>query len=322
VPAKDARPSHRLVTVVDTFPAFQRFWHDARHLALDEQIAAWGSRYLRPWPELFRKQVKNYADERVDWREVAGTRVFPFLSERFAAMETVRRRLRRALPVVTRRARDRLGLDVPVTFVIHVGIGCGAGWATTFAGRPAVLLGIENAAELGWTGSETLRALIGHELGHLLHEQWRRRARKGSLETGEGPYWRLYEEGFATGCEFLLGTIGSHRDQPRGADWLATCRRNRERLAALFLHDVAARRSTTRFFGSWYRVFGQVETGYYLGCELIREWEAKSPIEEIALWSPDRVQLQARRTLLRMAASSVRQRRQIRRSLTPEALRA
>jgi hypothetical protein len=293
-----------------------------RHRSLDEQIEAWGDRYLGPWPELFRKQVRNYADERVDWRDVAGTRVFPFLSERFDTMDMVHRQLLRAIPVMTRWAHERLGLDVPVTFVIYVGIGCGAGWATTFAGRPAVLLGLENAAELGWTGSATLRALVGHELAHLLHERWRRRARKGGLEKGDGPYWRLYEEGFATRCEFFLGTIGAHHSLARGVDWLAACRRNRARLAALFLRDVAARRSTARFFGSWYRVLGQIETGYFLGSELIRAWEAKATREEIALWSRDRVRRQARTALVEMATSSVRQRRQIRRSLTPEALRA
>jgi hypothetical protein len=278
--------------------------------------------YLRPWPELFRKQVRNYADEKVDWKDVAGTRVFPFLSDRFAALETIHRRLFHAIPTATRRARDHLGLDVPVTFVIHVGIGCGAGWATTFGGRPAVLLGLENAAELGWTGTETLTALIGHELGHLVHERRRRRARKGGLAKGDGPYWRLYEEGFATRCEFLLGTIGSHHSQARGDDWLATCRNNRARLASLFLRDVGARRSTARFFGSWYRVLGEVETGYYLGSELIRDWESDATLEEIALWSPDHVRRAARRTLRKILAAPVRQRRQIRRSLTPEALRA
>ena len=52
------------------------------------------------------------------------------------------------------------GIDFPITFVIHVGIGCGAGWATRFRGRPAVLFGLENATEVGWRDATTLTALV------------------------------------------------------------------------------------------------------------------------------------------------------------------
>ena len=288
--------------VIDTFPAFRRFWRDARRLPIDQQLEAWGRDYLGPWPELRRKQIANYADDRVDWKAVARRRIFPALDRRLPRMRKVRDALRRAIPVAVRRCQARWGLDFPVLFVIHVGIGCGAGWATTYRRTPAVLFGVENAAELAWTDPATVVALVEHELAHLLHARWRRRAGLGGLEDHRGPWWQLYEEGWATRCELLLGSSGLHHAKGRTSDWLGWCRANRARLASRFLRAVSARATTRRFFGSWYSIDGYIETGYFLGSEVTREWEARSSLHQIALWTPDQVRRRARASLRRMAS--------------------
>jgi len=74
---------------------------------------------------------------------------------------------------IYKRAQEVLGLDLDVLFVIYVGIDCGAGWATSLGGVAACLFGLENIAECSWTKRETLAALTAHELGHLLHKEWR-----------------------------------------------------------------------------------------------------------------------------------------------------
>lgn len=290
--------------VLDTFPAFDRVWRKVRTLPPEQQLASWRRDYLRPWPELFRKQAADYRDQGVAWRDVALHRIFPHLDARLARMRKVRASILRAIPGAVSRCRAKLGLDFPVTFVIHVGIGGGAGWSTTFGGRPAVLFGLENAAELGWTDSVTAAALVAHEIAHLLHERWRRRSGLPGADGRPGPWWRLYEEGFATYCELDLGPIGNHHSTERGQNWLGWCRANRRRLATLFLRTVTSRRPTHRFFGSWNHVDDYIDTGYYLGSEVIRDGASRYSLREIACWSSGTVRLRARNTLRRMSAGS------------------
>ena len=272
--------------VLDTFPAFERYWARVRTFPIDRQIDSWRGEYLRPWPELAREPIASYAREGVSWRTVARTRIFPALEERLSEMRKVRSALRRSFPVAVRRYRAKWGLDFPVTFVLHVGIGSGAGQASSFRGRPAVIFGLENAAELGWSDPPTTLALVEHELAHLLHDHWRRQARVGAIDRPHGPWWHLYEEGFATRCEFLLGGTGSHHSTRETRDWLPWCRKHRSRLASLYLRAARSRASTRRFFGSWYDVDGYIETGYFLGAEAIRRWEKRFPLKQIACWDP------------------------------------
>ena len=80
----------------------------------------------------------------------------------------------------------------PDAIALYVGIGVGAGWATTYQGQPACLHGLEKCAELHWVDRDTLAALAAHELGHLAHEHWWLWQGLGGLATGTGPLWRLY----------------------------------------------------------------------------------------------------------------------------------
>lgn len=292
--------------IFDTFPAFERFWRSSRSLSIEEQVDRWRRDYLRPWPDLWRMQVANYERASLDWREVARTRVFPAFPRRVPIMREIRSRLLGAIPIAVRRVRDRWGVDFPVTFVIHVGIGCGAGWATDFRGTPSVLFGVENAAEVGWNDPVTTVALVEHELAHLVHAHWRRRAGLGGSERHRGTWWQLYEEGFATRCEIELGDIGVHHSRGASEDWLGWCTDHRSSLATLFLKRWATEDASRRFFGSWNDVQGHIETGYFLGSEVIRDWERRFSLHEIACWSPEQIRRRARASLRRMAASRPR----------------
>lgn len=239
----------------------------------------------------------------MNWRTVAGRRVFPAFDRDISRMGKVRSNLRRAIPIAIRCCRAELRMDFPVTFVIHVGIGCGAGWATNYRGRPAVLFGLENATDDDWVDPSSAVALVEHELAHLVHARWRRDARVAGPTKRGGPWWQLYEEGFATRCELMLNKPGNYRSAGRGVDWLRWCEKNRSRLAARFLRSVRTREPTRRFFGSWYNVDGHIETGYYLGSEVVREWRLRSSLKVIACWTPDQIRRRGSAALQRMAGT-------------------
>ncbi|MDE1822170.1 MAG: hypothetical protein KGI98_15130 [Euryarchaeota archaeon] len=289
----------RAPKVLDLFPDFEEFWARVRADPISSQLDRWEREHMAPWPELLSKQKENYAEEGFDWRRVARKWVFPFLEERFPRMRAIHLDLVRNLPKAWRRTRSALGIRFPVRFVIYVGIGCGAGWATTYEGRPSCLFGLENAAtehdgKDGWTFRT-----VAHEVAHLAHQHWRGER----WEHRPDPWWMLYEEGFATHCERRIEPEGFLRRTGR-KDWLPWCDEHRSWLARKFLSDVAGRRSLRPFFGSWYNIRGQIETGYYLGSEMIREWTERGSLQEVARLPLPEVRLRARATLGRLASRS------------------
>jgi hypothetical protein len=270
------------LTVMDTFPRFLSFWDEIRGISLDAQIDAWEEWCGSKWPELLQKQQESYAGEGFDWREFARERVFPHLGERLPAMSIAHDNVLRCSEPVYNLAQERLSMDTDLTLVIYVGIGCGAGWGTTYAGAPAVLLGLEMIAECGWEASDSLEGLLAHEIGHVAHKLWRDKAQ---MEAGSGPWWQLYEEGFAQRSEHMILARDTWHECKglNGPDWLDWCQRNRARLASEFMCIADAGESVRPFFGSWYDIEGRIQCGYFLGHEVIRELEENLHIREIAL---------------------------------------
>jgi hypothetical protein len=121
------------------------------------------------YPELLEKQIQNYKSQSLDWKEVAKKKVFPKLTEYLPLMCKARENLLRLLNPIYEQALKVLGLDFNITFIIYVGLGCGAGWATQYEKSPACLFGLENIAESKWYSKERLKGLIAHEIGHLVH---------------------------------------------------------------------------------------------------------------------------------------------------------
>jgi hypothetical protein len=248
--------------LVDTYPAFLTYWAAAEHKPLDEQIESWSTAYISHRPELLAKQIEDFSAQNLDWRQIARDKVFPYLVERLPAMQEAHRDLLKLCAPIYSRAQQALGFDCDAVFVVYVGIGCGAGWVTPFGGSPAILFGLENIAECGWSGPEALTGLIAHEAGHLAHYHWR--AQYG-LPIGTGPWWQLYEEGFAQYCESLiLGMQVGHQATQGNGDWLAWCQGHKGWLAAEFLKAVDAGQPVTPFFGSWFEIRGTRERGYFL----------------------------------------------------------
>lgn len=95
---------------------------------------------------------------------------------------------------------ENLGLDFNITFVVYVGVGCGAGWATTYNKQLAILLGLENIAEEKWHTQQKLKGLIAHKIGHLISYEMRNEW-IAFEEAEHDPIFQLYSEGFAQRCE-------------------------------------------------------------------------------------------------------------------------
>ena len=275
-----------LNNLVDAFPAFLAFWEQAQHKPLEEQILAWETEYMAPWPELLAKQIDTYTGEGEDWRQIARERVFPYLAERLPLMREARDNLLRFIVPIHSRTREVLAFDVDIAFVIYVGIGLGAGWATPYDCLPAVLFGLENIAECGWSRPPELDGLIAHEIGHLAHFHWRE---ENGLPDGSGPMWQLYSEGLAMRCEHkVLGIESWHMScHDREGDWLAWCKEHRGWLAAEFLRMIETGEPIRPFFGSWFEIRGRKQTGYFLGHELVRRLESTMSLREIALLGSD-----------------------------------
>lgn len=272
--------------IIDTFPAYLSYWNKFKFESIEDQIDGWRTTYMVRWPELLQKQLDDYDTEGLNWREIAREQVFPYLDQRQPAIQAAYENLLNILRPTLSKASLVLDYSGDLVSVIYVGIGLGAGWTSTYDGRPAILLGLENIAECGWIEKDALIGLIAHEFGHLVHF---RRREEANLPLGNGPWWQLYSEGFAMRSEHLvMGNESWHMREREGEeDWLEWCRANRPWLAAEFLRRVDAGEPVRPFFGSWFDLQGYRQTGYYLGHELIRVLEADLTMGEIALLAED-----------------------------------
>ena len=73
-PAPPARYS-----IIDTFDRFLSYWASARERPVIRRIELWKTSYMAAYPELWEKQIREYQDEGLDWREIAAKKVFPKL---------------------------------------------------------------------------------------------------------------------------------------------------------------------------------------------------------------------------------------------------
>ena len=268
-------------TIIDTFPRFLDAWAANRQAPLEAQIQAWTRDYMSQWPELLQKQLDDYADLQQDWHTIASERIFPALSSRLAWMRIAHANLLEICPEIDRQMRQTLQFEKSLTCVIYVGLGCGAGWATEFAGQPAILFGLENIAEENWHTRQALRGLMAHELAHLVQFEWRKQARR---PLADGPWWQLYTEGFAMYCEkMILNTSSWHMQTDSDPGWLDWCQSNQALLAKAFLRSIDSGDDMRPFFGSWFQWHGKKQTGYYLGYALVEMLTEHMDIHTIAL---------------------------------------
>ena len=267
--------------IIDTFPAFQNIWSETKHSPINTQIKAWFDRYMSHWPELLQKQLDDYASLNEDWRVTAKERIFPSLPERLPTMQTAHDNLLKICDDIYKRFQKTTGVDNDLVCVIYAGLGCGAGWATDYEGKPAILFGLENIAEEGWQEQATLEGLMAHELGHLVHLEWRKQANRPDEDS---PWWQLFTEGFAQYCEeIILARPSRHMQADPEKNWHEWCQENLGWLATEFLRRADQGEDMRPFFGSWFDLHGYKQTGYFLGHELVKALQEQMSLQEVAI---------------------------------------
>ena len=267
---------------------------------VDQFLEAWVREYMSSFPSLFNLLVSCYGDR---WRDVARFRVFSRLNDLVPVIDVAYDNISKAIFSAYDKFRSFWGFDVGVLFVIYVGIGCGAGWATDYWDGHSILLGLENIAELNWHDVESLEGLILHELSHVVNAYLRGISCRELEELESNPLFLLYSEGFATRCEHLTLGYELWRMAPDDS-WIEWCRSNLGLLARKYLKYVDEGRLVNDFYGSWLSVNGRSQTGYFLGHEFIRYLERNMDIRDIAVMDFKSVIDQARRFLAEISQSS------------------
>ncbi|HHY35298.1 MAG TPA: hypothetical protein GX510_06670 [Firmicutes bacterium] len=318
-----------MLEIIDTFPAFLELWERSKDLALEEQIRLWSDEYMANWPELRFLQIEDYRKQGVDWLDVARTRVFPYLARRMPSIIQAHENLVVELPRVYDLAGTRLGMTQDLLTVIYVGLGCGAGWVCRYKGKTAVLFGLENVAECGFTDRSSIAGLVAHELGHVLHRILREATQHGARVSpdgadeltddeldGQDPLFTLYSEGFAQRCEHLIMGKETWHESKNHGEWVSWCRQNQARLAREFLRRLDQHEDLRPFFGSWFDIEGRSQTGYFLGHQVIRQLEERfldvatasgvSPLKLVAVLSAEQVRRLVRQELEHIAAGPLK----------------
>lgn len=269
--------------ILDTFPQFCRIWEELAYKSFETKVDIWENRYMSQYPELLKMQLDNYADENADWKEITKEHVFPFLEKRMPAMKHAHKNILKVADKMYLKSKHVLDFEVNAVFIVYVGIGCGAGWVTSYQNQPAILLGLENIAECRWESLFSIEGLLSHEIGHLFHDQM---LRQNKRNVGSGPFWQLYREGFAQRCEHVIAGKETWHES-RGIndnDWLQWCKENKTWLADEFIKSLKSKNKIRRFFGHWYNIEGRRQCGYYLGHELIKQFEMNGKsLREIAI---------------------------------------
>lgn len=267
--------------ILDTYQNFEDYWSHVSFKTTDEQIHLWQTSYMNKYPELLGKQIQCYKNENMDWQDIA-RKVFPTLPGRLQLMRKARNNILESYQSICVQASEKLGIDFGIILVVYVGIGCGAGWATKYDGKPAILLGLENIAEENWHTKTRLRGLISHEIGHLIHMKWRGEWGEAIEDEEKDPLFLLYSEGFAQRYEHLINEKETWHMAP-DKEWLYWCIQNKSWLAEEFLSRLSSHNSVKDFFGSWFDIQGKKQAGYFLGHAFICELEKAYSLGEIAL---------------------------------------
>ncbi len=283
-----------MTRIIDTYPYFEELWAEAQPGSPGELAEVW-ERYVSLFPELYRLQERCHSG--TDWKTVAARRVFPRLASLIGRVREARRNLAQVIPRAYRVFEEYWHLHMDPVFVVYVDVGCGAGWAAEYEGCPAVLLGLESIAELGWHRPRLLERLVIHELCHLAHAALRGIPVWGLEELEEDPYLLLYIEGFATRCEHLV-MGGEHWLMAPSREWVEQCRSMLPRLAEEYLRRAERGEPVNDFYGHWLSVEGLSMAGYYLGHELVKRL---GDIRKVAVMDVGKVQARARELLQELA---------------------
>lgn len=277
-----------MINLIDTYKDLVNYCEKYKDESIKYMINGWLNEYISTYPELRDKCINNYKEEGFDWYKIALKKIFPSVKNNYKMFKQAHKNIIKQYKYVIEKFKNVFSIDIDINIVIYLGLGNGAGWATYYQGLPSVLLGLENIVDLNWVDEDTIYALISHELCHLAHESIRGKnngiiiMEQKLKHNSDIALWNLYEEGFAQRCEQLI--IGKEiYHQKEGHNWHKWCIYNKHKLCQLYLKCIEENKPVKKFYGTWYSIEGYSETGYFLGCEFIKELQHNMNIREIAL---------------------------------------
>jgi len=262
------------IKLIDTYPYFRNVLVNTRKFASKNNVAYALKNYLEKYSRIY--ELINQCYEVSDWFNICLNTLansIRNIKNLDKAWKSIYSTLPDAIVLFVKAFKNEVG-GRDFIFVIYISCGCGAGWAAEYDRKPAVLLGLDMISNLGWVSKEKIKGLIIHELCHIAHMIIRKTNYQHFSELEKNPYFLLYSEGFAMKCEHEIIGSENWRIAPK-KEWVNWCRRNLGFLAKLYMEYAEKNKAVNVFYGTFFNIKGYLQTGYYLGHELIKYLERK-----------------------------------------------
>jgi hypothetical protein len=289
-----AQTTHAGVVVHNLMPDFWRFWEQAQHEPPERQLALWRALYVKPnsavFADLAGPCAKHFADSALE------KEFLPTLPELIPEI----RSLGESLPGIIKRARlgfQRTFPDMNWSGDIYImaSAGCFNGRSQLVQGREALLLGLDDIAQLHETN---LPPLLDHELFHRYQHPY------FAFEPGnDEPLWtRLWAEGMATYVSRRLNPSASNTDTLWISD--ADVQKMDDRKAAIAADFLAHFDSTSKVEAALYFLDDEskdanipARAGYWLGLRVAEELGRQYPLGTMAHWNREQAEAPIRKVL-------------------------
>lgn len=261
--------------LINCYNGYEKLYKDEN--SNNERLEVWFN-FMEKHESVRRLCINDYKEQGYNWRDIAYERVFNYDKEFVERMTVTSKILEEVITSMKEKLNSFFKLEREDTaIIIYHGLGNGAGWVTTFNGRPAIYLGIEKIVELGWDKKQKLKDLVAHEYGHLVHMQIRKEPLAPYSDFKRKTVFKMYTEGVATYCECIFN--GREISSPQ---WYSNAQSNIKALKSEFIKRLNEKsKDCEDFFGDWNPVLGISEAGYFLGLKVINFLATKMPILDI-----------------------------------------
>ena len=259
---------------------FACYWETASNLAPARRERAWADVYESRHPDVFSHYFETWGSREELLRPALGDHEGDALLQRGA-------QLRAVLEPSAAQACEVLGVrDVPLRFVVMVGLFRADGWTDMLDGRDTVFFCLEQLAD-----PDAYRALVAHETTHVLHL-----AARPDLWPESALGLNLLVEGLAVATAREVDPSLGRADLFSVDDWgrweqacLAAWPEVVPELVERF--DQADRDQYSRFYWpDWIRRRSDVpeRIGYFIGYQVVRAISRRYPLSEIVRWPAER----------------------------------
>lgn len=280
--AKQVGTSPDNIAVHNLMPGFWHFWEAANGRPPDQQLQSWESLYIQPNSKVFADLAAPCAKHLTP--EALKRDYFPTLSEYISQIHSIENSMP-ALIEKTRLGFVKVFPDMRWSGEIYImaSAGCFNGRSQQIQGRDALLLGLDDIAELHETN---LPPLLDHELFHRYQHAFF----PFEPERNEPLWVRLWAEGMATYVSRKLNPSATNMDTLWIDDAHVKELDSRiANIAADFLNHFA---STSPRQASLYFLDDEskdpnipARAGYYLGLRVAERLGKKYSVQEMAHWN-------------------------------------